>query len=323
MVVGEIFRQNPAAKVIVFGASHHHQMLLKWMAFQNFSEFQFEFVNAETENNLLALLDESYSFDRYEQSLMQIQKFVDHHAPDLIVSDNLVGVLYPFPNAVLMGSFLFADILPIRTPDIDRICSFEFNLLQKLRPLMLGVEDMAMPSLRKKTNFQGLPWFCKSSDSNIDRPLNQKRNVLIAGGGTLNALEILQKICTKLTSDVTGFNMFVDQALLIEMPDNRNLQPFNFDAESFRSLDWIICRPGMGILTDAVQYCVPVVAVYEADREMEHNGKRIEELNMGYNFGNSQRDFFELNQDSKVLVENIRKRLTGGAAQAARFILNS
>ena len=79
-----------------------------------------------------------------------------------------------------------------------------------------------------------------------------------------------------------GFSVSLDQSLYAAV-EHSDFKRFDFSDNSFQQLDWIICRPGMGILTDAVQYGIPVGALYETDAEMQHNAQRIEHLQLGLN----------------------------------------
>jgi UDP-N-acetylglucosamine:LPS N-acetylglucosamine transferase len=47
-------------------------------------------------------------------------------------------------------------------------------------------------------------------------------------------------------------------------------------------LTTIICRPGIGILTECVKYSIPVIAVYDnSNKEISHNAKKITALKIG------------------------------------------
>ncbi|MEL6539099.1 MAG: hypothetical protein AAFQ98_27020, partial [Bacteroidota bacterium] len=84
------------------------------------------------------------------------------HAADFVVSDNLVEVLRWRPDALLMGSFLWGDILHTAYPQVAAIEAYraeEARLLQTYRPPMLCVGDMAMPAVRQQTDAVACPWF--------------------------------------------------------------------------------------------------------------------------------------------------------------------
>ena len=106
-VVKHIYDLAPQASVLVIGATAHRAMLNRWGVLEQFQSTNFEFVNAFTEQNLLAALPDSYIISSYHQSWTQIKTGIDSFSPDRIVSDNLAGVLNYYSRSVLMGSFLF------------------------------------------------------------------------------------------------------------------------------------------------------------------------------------------------------------------------
>lgn len=314
-----IYKQQPDSIIEIFGASAHQLMLEKWHVFHRFSSYSFRFTNVQTEKNLIANVSADYTFEAYQNSLTSIHDQVASFNPDRVVSDNLVGVLNFFPQAILMGSFLFTDTIQVKTEAIQKIISFEMELLHRIKPVMVGVADMAMPGVVEHTQFKGLSWFCDRKNGNLSVEKSGKR-VLVMGGGTLNATKQLMTIMDQLQQH--DVELFVDHALLTQT--GKGIL-FDFAPDSFSKLDWIICRPGMGILTDAVTYGIPVFAVYEPDHEMKHNAMRVEQLGLGFDSQNHPADFlFEaLFMDTTAIRHNLLSRPVHGATEAAGYILNS
>ncbi len=318
-VAGEIYKQRPDTIIEVFGASKHNHMLEIWDVFHRFSSYSFHFTNAETETNLTANLRPDYTFEKYHASLERIQEKVISFNPDRIVSDNLIGTLKFFPEALLVGSFLFTDTIRAKTNAIQKIIDFEKDLLDTIKPVMLGVADMVMPGVVEYTRFKGLPWFC-DREKLRPRVTRSRKHVLVIGGGTLNATKQLSDIVDQLQKHTV--DVFLDRALQTQIGKG---SLFDFSPASFSALDWIICRPGVGILTDAVAYGIPVFAVYEDDPEMKHNAKRVEQLGLGFDFKNHPAHFLleALFMDTASIRNNLLGRQVHGAAEAASYILNS
>lgn len=321
--MSEIYKLDNSTSIRILGASHHAEMLAVWNVYDKFTDVEFAFVNAQLERNLQVNIANSYTFDDYLSSYDIIMHEIDSFQPDKIVSDNLAGILNHYPSAILMGSFLWQDILPFSYPEHDgirRICKFEGDLLFERRPVLLGVEDMVMTTARQKTRFVGLPWFC----SRISREENmppQSGKILIAGGGTGKASQALLEIAIAL-SQRSEFDIAVDRSL--HRHSEESLRMFDFSPSSFFDLDWIVCRPGMGIITDAVKYGVPICVVDDDDAEMKHNAARVEELGIGIRMKKGD----HINCLSKCRPEQLaqmRERLsslqTGGALKAANYIL--
>lgn len=318
-VTGKLFDKEPSTSVHIFGATAHEEMLKKWSVNERFRKNDFVFVNAVTERNLLARVSPSYSVAEYEHSLLKIIQLVHSFNPDRIVSDNLVGILREFPDTLLMGSFLFPDTLFPRNESVRQIIRTEEELLTLRRPVMLGVAEMVMPYVMNHTQFQGLPWFCTRPNQSF--ATHSGVNVLVTGGGTGNASAILKKACDKI-GEMNEAMLWVDPKLK-EVIGNNNT--FDFSAASFQSLDWIIGRPGIGILTDAVAYGIPYYAIYEEDKEMKHNAACVEALGIGFDFQNHSNQFMEeaVRMDTQKLRMNLLARPVDGATAAAKFILNS
>ncbi len=85
-----------------------------------------------------------------------VDKF-DHtklSAFDFVLSDNLTGVLELRPDAVLMGSFLWSDVLEPNfagEPEVAKFIAHERNLLSRHRPPMLCVGPLATPGVLDST----------------------------------------------------------------------------------------------------------------------------------------------------------------------------
>src|SRR5690606_13010255 len=130
-------------------------------------------------------LPAGYSFSDYSLSLQYIREKVEAFRPDRVVSDNLVGALRDRADALLMGSFLWSDVL-VGSSVYQEIAHFEHKLLQEYEPIMIGVEDIAMPGVKQRTRFIGLPWFCDpyNGRSNNISGETYRKQVLVTGGGT-------------------------------------------------------------------------------------------------------------------------------------------
>lgn len=329
-VAEEIFRTDPQAEVMVIGAGTHGEMLNAWKYAEAFRPYKFLFIDGGLEKNLKASIDPGYTFDAYQTSFHRTLQVLHTFKPDRVVSDNLAGILAHYPHAVLMGSFLWSDTLHRKyegNPEIEKICRYEAGLLTKHNPVMLGVEDMVMPHVKAHTRFMGLPWFCKHRPlSSHGREANIKSHVLLTGGGTRNASARLLTIAEQL--QLSGFfSVMLDFSLYHQAEDSlrQRCTRFDFSEDAFKSLDRIICRPGIGILTDAIQYLIPVCVLEEEDKEMQFNCARVEEMGIGVRVipdNNAIADQL-LSLDAEVFRKNQAERKTGGAAAAAHYILNS
>ena len=66
----------------------------------------------------------------------------------------------------------------------------------------------------------------------------------------------------------------------------------------------VICRPGIGTLTDCIAGQAPIIAIYEPNNsEMAHNANRVEELGCGFDLGvNPEED--QINKTIANIIHN-------------------
>jgi hypothetical protein len=98
-----------------------------------------------------------------------------------IIIDNDITLLSQFPQAIVMGSFLWKDILQEKSH--AEWIKFENELLTKYKPIHIGVGKMAMQSVRKNPHFIELPWFTEANRGR-QTPMKERKSILVTGGGT-------------------------------------------------------------------------------------------------------------------------------------------
>jgi hypothetical protein len=195
---------------------------------------------------------------------------------DLVLSDNLPQVLALRSDAVLVGSFLWSDVLAAAhggSAPVEQFVEVERALLDQHRPPMLCVGVAAMPGVLERTDAVALPWMC---DPGVvpGIPGNNGGAVAVLGGRTGAADDLLAAAATLLVAD--GRRVLVQDGLDV---DGTELFAF---ASSWPATDAVLCRPGMGTLTDAVAARTPVIAVHEArNAELDHNAAVVARLELG------------------------------------------
>lgn len=201
----------------------------------------------------------------------------------LVVSDNLAGILSVRPDAVLLGSFLWSDVLAAQYPHHPAVAAFvahEQALLARYRPPMICVDDLAMPAVRRWTRAVGVPWMCESLPS---APAADS-------GGTVAFLAGASGLGSQVLTDAAA--LMLDEGCRVALPaDLRSLLPpptaarcehFLYSSEAYEALSLVVCRPGVGTLTDCLAHRLPVLAVADpGNPEMRHNAARIDALGFG------------------------------------------
>lgn len=104
-----------------------------------------------------------FSFSEYQAWLDLLKKEEPVKNAELVVSDNLVGVLEIRKDCLLSGSFLWSDLLKQydHYREIEKIVDFETQILTRIKPVMICVKDIVMPAVIDQTNPKLMPWFCE------------------------------------------------------------------------------------------------------------------------------------------------------------------
>jgi hypothetical protein len=195
-----------------------------------------------------------------------------------VVIDNDAFLLQYFPTATLMGSFLWSEV--IENPENNEFTATEIQCLNKIQPPMLGLADMAMPGVQTRTGFVGLPWFC-NRQTNKKKSHVKPSQILVTGGGS--EAEQMKLLKTARFLKDKGFVVFADAS--IHNKSQGEFELFSYAMQAFLSLTAVLCRPGIGVITECVQHSIPVIAIYDPSHpEMAHNAARIEALGIGRAF---------------------------------------
>ena len=229
------------------------------------------------------LSKDKVDFNQYSKWKYEFENSGIIKKSDIIISDNLVIPLFSNKKIILMGSFLWHDIIDTINPTFKKIAEVEKNILLINKPKIICLESMYMNSISKYTNTVKVPWFTNRIKTT---KFHKIKEVLITGGGTEQLDEILLCIANKI-SYKSSIKIFLDEKLYSKYKkyNTRNsiiFFQFDFKELSFGALTTIICRPGIGILTECVKYSIPVIAVYDnSNKEISHNAKKINTLKIG------------------------------------------
>ena len=180
---------------------------------------------------------------------------------DYLVSDNLVGVLAHRPDAWLSGSFLWSDVLEVHqaaNATCERFIKRERSLLEKHRPPMIANRYLVTPGVATRTQLVEVSWMIEEPRSlrNANRDV-----VLIHGGGTRTLDDVVVRIRRSL--DEAGVQTVTD----LENDPGR----FDYEEESWSRIGLVICRPGVGTVTECVKWRIPILAIPDrTNNEAQH-----------------------------------------------------
>jgi UDP:flavonoid glycosyltransferase YjiC (YdhE family) len=192
---------------------------------------------------------------------------------------------------------------------------------------------MVMPSLRNQTNLLEQGWFTNRTTL-LPTKNKENRRVLITGGGTKLINKQLLALTLVVISRLPNIEFFLDSKLfkMAEKIETK-LTKFSFSEADFASLDYIICRPGVGILTDCVRFSVPPLVINDGfNREINHNTEKVNELVIGMGVDINENNLNEVADKLCKVIENdqlkleyvkaLNNRIVNGAYSASREIIN-
>ena len=225
-----------------------------------------------------------------------------------------------------MGSFLWPFSVPVIRAEINQILLSEVKWLKINKPTLLGVNDMLQDDLNNYVKVVGLPWFEKNRRKN---EMKGRKVVYFTAGAT----GIHRKELIELIHDLKQINptleVAVDPHIYNEINENLGVSMFDFREKSFTKLKAVVCRPGMGILNDAVKYGIPVFAVHDwSNDEIKYNASRVVDhgigLELGFTRGTAKKINSHLNNEPWLSkIKNAFINLTGnGQRMAAEYIID-
>jgi hypothetical protein len=244
---------------------------------------------------------------------------------DLVISDNYSEVLTIRADAVLMGSFLWSDVLaPSPLPDAAELAAQERELLATHRPPMLCVEELATPGVLAYTQAVGLPYMCAPLQAGRSgRGGGRRRGIGLTVGTTSAAAKLAEAYIPALAR---LYPVYIDRALAGALPADVAARATVTSMSSLvRQVEVLVCRPGMGAISDAVGACVPLVVFAERGQaEMSHLVERLPAIGLAVGAGIEPSAAKLLDAVRRVKAEptysQIRDRLVGcqrGGTEAA------
>jgi hypothetical protein len=232
---------------------------------------------------------------------------------DIIISDNLTGILSLRPDTVMMGSFLWMDVLRCYEyiPEVAVFLKQEYELIKTYKPPMLCVGAIAMPHVFEMTAAVSLPWFGQAPKM-PRKPNRYPQTIAVTGGATDVAdselLEIASTILTQTTCKLMVPAKFYNKLSIFETD---RLEIFGFEWQDFENADLVIGRPGIGLVTDCIVSGTPMLLFSEnGNAEMEHNSRRLNEMGLAMTFNIAAGATGVINAINEIFEENIYTGIT-------------
>jgi hypothetical protein len=211
-----------------------------------------------------ALKDNDVCFDQYK-------KWIDFYGPttldyDIVVSDNITGLLKYRDDIILSGSFLWADVFKNKFGD-NELSELDYRCLDLFNPLILTNKYVETGNIKKYKNKKAFGWGCIEKEKNIWG----KTDTVVLGKPSLDYIDTYEKALKEIKNN-----------LIYNISSDINKQ----------SNCTFLIRPGVGMLTHCVENFIPVVSLYDEDDSIEivELAKRVEELGIGTSI-NIQKEF--------------------------------
>ena len=220
------------------------------------------------------LKNSNVNYNQYIQGIDEFKDDLMRH--DYVISDNIVGILKHRPDAIIIGSFFWKDVLSYQFGD-NKISDLDNKLLIAHNPLIVTNKYAETGTVKSYSNKVQFGFGCnnlKYKESKIDEVLTLKPS-----------LDYL--------SSYTDFF----KNLNINTTDNFN------KTENIA----LMCRPGLGIITHCIENNIPLIALYDKEDSIEiiELAQIVENLNIG--FKQDVRNEFNINKFSLYKDNSIYK----------------
>lgn len=328
-IINAILKKNKSVKITIHVNYEHMQIfssfINEWYPNLDLSQLVFETNSMENSPKYSSI--EKYSFNQYNNWLEDIKK-LDINKMDLVFSDNLIGLTHCYPHTNLIGSFLWTEIKSLsKIKSYKSIHDFEIKLLLKYKPKIFAINNFLMPGLKNKLKIILFPILCDSRKKRKKDFSFEKRNILISMGNhsklTKNFTDLVEFLIKS-----EKFNIYSNNKLYLNF--NKRTRIFKYNQDSFDNLDFVIGRPGMGLITDCVKYSLPLIMEYEkSNEEMVHNSKTVANYGFGVKLSklidkNNDKliKFLLSNENYKTLIDSFKKVKKDGNKEIANYILN-
>ena len=244
---------------------------LDWPALRK-ARGKIQIVDFDTHTSATQLRSAASEALHWQHRLPDLSRF------DIVLSDNLPEILEIRSDAILCGHFFWHDVLD-GLP--ESYVAAAQSLIDRHRPVVISSGLFTMPALERNTQLYRVGLFdLFGGTASGTAP---KRNLLIACGRGGEIKESAQGLIASLASASAApfATVFVEPDLMPASAPSWML-PADFSTEMYAGLLAVVCRPGIGTVTDCLLAGARVFAFGESwNREMVHNAKRIAELDLG------------------------------------------
>ena len=190
-------------------------------------------------------------FKSYQNGLKEHKELLKEH--DVVITDNIVGILKYRPDAILSGSFFWKDVYFDKFGP-NKLSDFDDNLLVKYNPLIITNKYFETGTVKDYNHKLQFGLGCKQNKYSF----NTTEKILFIEP-SLNYISTYKNFITKL--------------------DKHNISTDIKDTDN----SVLVARPGGGIITYCIKKQLPLIALYDENdsNEILELADRIEVLGLG------------------------------------------
>lgn len=226
----------------------------------------------------------------WEEKLLPIIEQNHFHA---VFSDNLAGVLRYRPDAIMLGNFLWSDVLDASFPDDPSVQEFvkrEREILRKAKPFLLCSSELTMPTMLHKTQAIrcGLmvDHFIPRAPTAHD-PARRLKVAILSSPDVVDD-DVLGDIASSIAKRA-DWDLYLEQSVydtIETKPDCIKL--FEGLPQDYMSLDAVIAPPHFSILNECLVAGIPLLSYYPPKHtEKAHLAARLQQLKLGGDLGSA------------------------------------
>jgi hypothetical protein len=270
-VLHRLLIERPSLDLTVFCTDRQLKVMQSWWRLRNLVELGARFITDFECGVRWPLVQPVPDLLAWRDQLAESSEIRD---ADLVVSDNLANILTIRPDVVLMGSFLWSEVLAQTDhPEVRRFVDDELGCLGMYRPPMLCVAGIATRGVLRETDAVQLDWMCEEPAPQ-PRTLSTPPTIGICAGTTDAAADQVAQLLRLL---VPQHDVLVDALpKAVSMPNVRSglLRDIPLNVA-----DIVLCRPGAGTVMDCIAANTPFVTFAEPQSpEMTHTASRLAAL---------------------------------------------
>ena len=221
---------------------------------------------------------------------------------DHVISDNMAHPLSIRKDLILIGSFLWSDILSKKNPSNLKFIKQERNLIKKYKPLLICLKKMIYMKTNKNIKLIFFNWM-RERKIHLNKKKffkNKKKINVLISPSKFYSKSLISNIINKLNNE-ENINLYLPKSLM-KGHFNNKVRKFHYSNSNFKKIDFNICRAGVGAIEDSVQYNIPIMALPEkSNLEIISNLKNIKKYKLGFTLDIS-------NLMKSGLYEQLRKK---------------